>query len=450
MTTSSVDNWHRGVTTNIRMPIILGIGVLVTCLGGFGLWAGLAPLDGAVVVSGSFVATGQNKYVQHLEGGILRDLLTKEGDLVEAGQTLMRLDATAANAKLRRLLLKRHRLVILRARLEAELKGQERLQIPADIDVAEDAEIRAIFERQVAELEARRRKLSVETEVLKREIAGLQEGIQGYKAQAKSTTERLSLFNEELRDKQKLLERQLVRKTEVLAVRRAEAGLSGELGELTARVADANERISRAEQQIAQVRSAAIQKALEELRATETELDDIQEQIRAAQDVMNRIDIRAPVRGIVVKLHQQTPGGVIGSGAVILEMVPVNDELIIEARVNPNEIWHVKTGQQALVRLSALNQRLTPMIQAKVIYLSADVIGGQNGVAGKTERESPTRTSYVVRVRLDQSELRQKVADFAPTPGMPADVFIKTGQRTFFDYMMRPVSDSFSRAFREN
>ena len=196
------------------------------------------------------------------------------------------------------------------------------------------------------------------------------------------------------------------------------------------------------------MRSAAIQKAIEELRATETELDDVQEQARAAEDVVERIEVRAPVRGIVVKLHQHTPGGVIAAGAVILEMLPVNDELIIEARINPSEIWHVKAGQRALVKLSALNQRVTPMIEGKVIYLSADAIGQINGSA-RTEREPQTRPSYVVRVRLDQRDVHRQIRDFRPTPGMPADVFIKTGERTFFDYIMRPVLDSFARAFRE-
>jgi HlyD family secretion protein len=216
-----------------------------------------------------------------------------------------------------------------------------------------------------------------------------------------------------------------------------------------ARVADARERSSRAEQQIAQLRSAASQKTIEELRATETELDDLQEQIRAARDIVDRTELRAPVRGIIVKLNQHTPGGVIGAGTVILELLPVNDELIIEARLNPSEIGHVRKGQDALVRLSALNQRLTPMVEAKVVYLSADALATQYART-KAEHEAPQRPTYVVRVRLDDQDVRGKLLAFQPMPGMPADVFIKTGERTFFDYIMRPVWDSFSRAFRES
>ena len=209
--------------------------------------------------------------------------------------------------------------------------------------------------------------------------------------------------------------------------------------------------MARAEQQIAQVRSAAMQKAIEELRATETELDDVQEQTRAAQDVVDRIEVRAPVRGIVVKLHQHTAGGVIAAGAVILELLPVNDELIIEARLNPSEIWHVKAGQRALVKLTALNQRVTPMIEGKVDLPVGRCRGRPAPQLGKSASTSRPR---VLRMSCASGSTSRtcgsRPTNFRPTPGMPADVFIKTGERTFFDYIMRPVLDSFSRAFRES
>jgi HlyD family type I secretion membrane fusion protein len=185
------------------------------------------------------------------------------------------------------------------------------------------------------------------------------------------------------------------------------------------------------------------------LRGTETELDDLREQILAARDVVQRTEVRAPVRGIVVKLNQYTTGGVVAPGGTILELLPVNDELVIEARVNPNEITHVREGQSALIRLTALNQRLTPMIEGKVIYVSADTVVDQ-GARRTGEQEAARRDSFIVRVRLDDHDLRNKVENFRPTPGMPADIFIETGQRTFVTYLMRPVADSFSRAFREH
>jgi HlyD family secretion protein len=364
------------------------------------------------------------------------------------------LDDTSAKAKLRRLVLRQYRLLTMKARLEAEMRESGVLDMPPPLAAsADDPEVKAIFQRQRNELDARRASLAAEELVLRKEIAGLEESIRGYEAQVRSTEQRLALFTEELKDKNMLLERQLARKTEVLTLRRAEAGLAGDLGELTGRIADAKERIARASQRIAHLRSAAIQKAVQELRETETELDDVLEQSRAAQDVVERIDVRAPVRGIVVKQNFHTNGGVVAAGAVIMELLPVLDELIIEARVKPNDISHVAVGHQALVRLSALNQRITPMIMGRVTYLSADALAAQT----QTPPQSPPkavqdnqRDYYVVRVRLDVEDARKRIDAFRPTPGMPADVYIRTGERTFFQYIMKPVLDSFSRAFRES
>jgi HlyD family type I secretion membrane fusion protein len=277
----------------------------------------------------------------------------------------------------------------------------------------------------------------------------LNENIRGYQAQVNANRERFALFDEELKAKSALIEHQLIRKSEILALQRSAVGLEGELGDLVGRSGDANERIARAEQQIAQLRLAAIEKASEELRGTETELDDLREQILAAEDVVQRTEVRAPVRGIVVKLNQYTTGGVIAPGGIILELLPVNDELVIEARVNPNEITHITEGQNALVRLTALNQRLTPMIEGKVVYVSADTVTDA-GARRSGEPEATRRDSFVVRVQLDEQDRRNKVENFRPTPGMPADIFIETGERTFLTYLMRPVVDSFSRAFREH
>lgn len=448
ITNPGIDQWHRHVPSGSRGPILLGAAVIMLCLGGFGVWASIAPLDGAVVVSGSFVATGQNKQVQHLEGGIIREVLVREGQLVQAGQPLMRLDETAVQAKLRRLVMRYHRLVAMKARLKAEIAGKSSFDRPAEAD-ARDPDVMDILAQQQMELAARNTRIRDEKRVLQREIAGLQESIAGIASQISATRERLALFVEERKDKSELLTRQLARKTEVLSVQRAEAALAGDLAGLHARSADTKERIARAEQQIAQIHSAAMQKAIEELRATDTELDDVREQVHAAREVAERSEIRAPVRGIVVKLNHHTRGGVVAAGAVILELLPANEELIIEARVNPADVAHVREGLDALVRLTALNQRLTPMIDGKVAYLSADTVT-QSDARLQTDGDIRPRHSYIARVRLDAQDAHDKVPDFRPTPGMPADVFIKTGERTFFEYIMKPVLDSFSRAFREH
>lgn len=445
----SIGEWYRGVPLSAKWPIFTGLAILVVWLGFFGVWAGIAPLNSAVVASGTFVATGQNKLVQHFEGGIIREIAVKDGDVVEANQVLVRMDDTAAKSKLRRLELKKYRLLAMKARLQAEMSASETIETPAAFSESEgDPEIKAILERQRAELRARRASLVSEESVLVKQIAGLEESIRGYQAQVQSTQERIALFAEELKDKNSLLGQQLVRKSDVLALRRSEAGLGGELGEYLGRIADSKERIAQANERIAQLHAAAFRDAIKELRETEADLDDVEEQIRAARDVVDRVEVRSPVRGVVVKKNFHTPGGVVAPGAVILELLPIGEERIIEAHVNPKDISHVSIGQEALVRLSALNQRITPMVGASVTYVSADTLSEQEKAEtrpdGNTHREF-----YVVRVRLDQDDILRRMPDFIPTPGMPADVYIKTGERTFFEYIMKPVLDSFSRAFRE-
>src|SRR4051794_31679069 len=448
---ASIGQRYRGVPLSAKWPIFTGLAILVVWLGCFGVWAGVAPLNSAVVALGTFVATGQNKLVQHFEGGIIHEIAVKDGDVVEANQVLVRMDDTAANSKLRRLVLKKYRLLAMKARLEAEMSSSETIETPAAFsESARDPEIKAILERQRAELRARRDSLANEESVLRKQIAGLEESIGGYQAQVQSTKDRIALFAEELKDKNSLLGQQLVRKTDVLALRRSEASLGGELGEFLGRIADSKERIAQANERIAQLHSTALRDVIKELRETEAECDDVEEQIRAAQDVVDRVDVRSPVHGIVVKKNFHTSGGVVAPGAVILEVLPIGDERIIEAHVNPKDISHVSVGQEALVRLSALNQRVTPMVEANVIYVSADALAEQ--VQEKTDRQlnSDTRREfYVVRVSLDRDEILRRMPEFVPTPGMPADVYIKTGERTFFEYIMKPIFDSFSRAFRE-
>jgi HlyD family type I secretion membrane fusion protein len=441
--------WYRGVPISAKWPIIIGLGALLVCGGGFGTWAAMAPLKSAVVAAGRFVATGQNKLVQHLEGGIIREILAKEGDLIEGGQVVIRMDETSSRVKLRRLVLRKLRLLAMQSRLQAEVRGEPAMEMPAElVAVAGDSEVQAIFAQQRSELQARRAALAAEEQVLRKEIAAIEESLHGYEAQVTATKQRLAIFKEELQVKTKLLSNNLIRKTDVLSVQRAEADLSGDLGELVSRMADANERSARANQRIVHLKALAVKTAVQELREAETEFDDVLEQIHAVQDVVNRTEVRAPERGIVVKVNYHTAGAVVAPGAVIMELLPVGGELIIEAHVKPSDVAHVTVDQQALVRLTALNQRVTPTIAGKVIYLSADALTEQAPAIGNNGG-SVRKDYYVARVRLDKSDVHARLAGFAPTPGMPADVYIQTGERTFFEYIMRPVMDTFSRAFRE-
>jgi HlyD family type I secretion membrane fusion protein len=435
-------SWAPGVPTSVRGANRVGFAVIVIGVFGFGAWAGSAPIDGAVLSPGVFVATSQNKIIQHLEGGIIREIRVREGETVEAGQPLMMLDDTAPRSELVRLQQRHTQLQATQARLKAEIAESPAISFPQEIGRnLNPLEAQSILEAHRGIFEARRRKLTSEIAIQEQSIASFEQRILGDEARLKSLQAQFGLVEEELAGKTTLYDKGLVRKPEYLAAMRFKANMTGEIVRARSEVGDDRERIIGARKQIERLRHVAIQTAAEELNTTEAELKDTRERMTAAQGVLGRLSIEAPVRGTVVKLNYHTAGGVIRPGNDILAMLPHGDELIIEVRIRPQDIDNVKTGQEALVRLTALNQRLTPMISGAVAYVSADAL--------PNERKLNEDNIYIARIRLDVNEARN-VKGFNPTPGMPAEVYIKTGERTFIQYLLRPVLDSLARAFREN
>ena len=234
----------------------------------------------------------------------------------------------------------------------------------------------------------------------------------------------IELIGEELTNKSALLPAGLVRKPEILALQRAQAALNGEVGKLEGEIGEAKEQIAKTKQQIIGIRTAAIKDAVEQLHQTRAELTDLRERIRSQQGVLDRVNITAPVRGVVVKLRYHTTGGVIEPGKNIMEILPLRDSLIIEVRVRPQDIDHVKIGQEASIRLTALNRRTTPTLLGKVVYVSADALPDDlQTVQG--------REVYVVRIELDD-EQPPPMQNFKAKPGMPAEVYIKTSRAHVF------------------
>lgn len=441
------DDWDRQIARTTRRAKFFGYGLLLGCLFGFGVWASAAPIAGAIVSSGVFVATGENKIIQHFEGGVIKEIKVREGDLVKPGQSLIVLDDVAPRAELRRLELRYARLKAMEARFEAEMDWKTAITIPEELKVKSDADpdIAEIIEEQNLTFQARRNTLDSEIATLAEGVNALKERIGGSTVQRKSVEDQLDLIEEELNGKRALLKSGLIRKPEILALRRAKANLQGEIGRLTGEIGDARERIARINEQVQVARNTATKQAVDQLHEVRSELDDVRERVRSAKAVLDRIDIAAPVEGVVVKLRYHTSGGVIEAGKNILEIVPVQEELLIEVPVRPQDIDNVHKGQFATVRLTALNKRTTPMVEGKVIYVSADALPNDNN--GRLLNGMPD--AYVARVRLEESSRRQ-AHDFTPTPGMPAEVYIKTSERTFFEYLMKPVKDSMTRAFRES
>jgi HlyD family secretion protein len=418
---------------------------MAVVLMGFGVWGNTAPIAGAVVASGVFVATGQNKIIQHLEGGVIREIFVREGDTVEAGQLLLDLDDTAARAELQRLFLRRIRLTAIDARLQAEMKEENEVTWPSEVAqwMASTPEVKEIVGSQQMTFTARRNNLNSDIKSIQESINALEERIQGSRVQLDAARRQIVLLDEEIVTKDRLVQAGLVRKPELMVLQRSKANLEGEVGRIIGDIGDAKERIARALEQINGVRKTAIKTAVEQMHEIRGELADVRERMLTAKGVLDRVRVTAPVSGVVVKLRYHTRGGVVEAGKNIMELLPLKDELIIEARLRPQDIDSVKHGQTAMVRLTALNQRITPMVSADVVYLSADTLADEK----KSQQVGPTDI-YIVRVKLNSEESRD-IPGFSPTPGMPAEVYIKTSERTFFQYIVRPIHDSMMRAFRE-
>lgn len=439
---SDPDGLYDRVPRSVRGHLIFGLALLVLSFGGFGAWAFRAELSAAVMAPGSFVATGRNKIVQHLEGGIIRELLVSEGDGVIAGQVLVSLDRTAAIANRRELELRRARLEAISARLRAEYTDAEVLEFTGFLQEHEgESAFAAIMAEQAAAFRAARARLEGEVVLLKSNIAASQSRITGHQEQLAAVETQLTLLRDDYKARDTLLQRGLVRRSEVNALARAIADGEGEAGRLISLIAETQEAIRKAESEIEQALNRHAQTALDESQGIEAELDSVREQSLKAEDVLTRAQIVSPVSGTIVRMYYHTSGGVIEAGKPIMEILPRDAPLIVETQISRSDIDAVEIGQKAAVRLSSLNQRTTPVLEGTLVYVSADALTTQtDGVASEI---------YVARIDLPPDELR-RIKGFNPTPGMPAEVMIETSARTFAQYLIKPIEDSLSRAFRED
>lgn len=441
-TTVDVLEWHHEVPRSIRVHAIIGLILFAVAFGGFGTWAFRAPLAAAVISQGSFVATGRNKIVQHLEGGIIETILVSEGDRVTKGDEMVQLKKTAARADLRELEFRKARLQATEARVRAEYLDADGIVFPAHLlqFAEENREVQEILFNQKLAHDSSLRIKQKELAILENGIEALEIRSSGYRAQLAAYQERRLSLNEELDTKKTLLEEGLIRRPEFSAVRRAVLETDGHIARLAAEIEEIERSRLKYELEKEKMVTERRQKALDELQAVQAELDSIRQKASKAEDVLSRSTVLAPVSGTVVRMHYHSTGGVIESGKSIAEILPADAPLLIEALVPRNEIDNVSLGQTATVRLSALNKRTTPVLQGYVSYLSADAITDlSSGV---------TREVYAARVDVPASEYG-RIPSFAPVPGMPAEVMIETENRTFFEYLIKPVRDSMSRAFRE-
>jgi len=433
--------WYGDVPRSIRFHSLLGLTVLFASFGGFGYWAATAPLASAIIAQGSFVATGNNKVVQHLEGGIIKEMMVGEGAAVKEGDVLLTLDQTAALTNERMLKLRRLRLEAVVARLRAEAQGSNELKLP-DIVMADasDPDVNAIIQSQNVVFRSKQVKLDEQLNLIEKNIKSLEYRFDGYKGQRESFERQLTLLSDERDSKERLVKVGYMRKTDLLAIERAIADAMGDISRL-------NGELNESEAEIAKFRQEAIiavnsnkQAALDALETAESDLDGVRQQMHEAAGVLERTVIRSPVTGTVVRSYYHTAGGVITTGKPIMEILPAQVPLILEAQVLRTSIDQLHEGQTAAIRLTALNRRTTPVLEGKVFYVSADSIEENAGMSVKDV--------YIVRVEIPDSQIA-RVHNFHPVPGMPAEVLIQSSERTFFEYLTKPIADSMSRAFKE-
>ena len=425
---------------SLRASIAAGLITIAAFGGGFLGWTFFARLDSAVIAPGIVVADSHRKVVQHLEGGILRELLVREGQLVSAGDTVALLDATQADSQLGQLLGQIDATRARIARLLAEQRLERKLVQPSELvrRAASDPVLAETLAQQARLFDARWRAYDSAVGVLRQRIAQFREEIVAAEAQLAATTRRIALLDDELQGAESLLQKGFERRPRILELQRAAAELKGRQGELRANIARARQAIVGAEIEIVgqgDARAAEIGKEVQDARVLEADLAD---RVRAAQDVRQRREVVSPQDGIVVDIRTVTIGGVIGAGQPLMDIVPIDDELIVEGRVAPGDIDTVREGLPTQVRLTAYKRTIAPLIDGRLTYVSADMM-----------QDPKTQDRYfLVRVRLDRESLDRHAA-IRIAQGMQAEVMIVTGERRAIDYLLAPFAERLRRAMHE-
>jgi HlyD family secretion protein len=426
------------INRSLRRQILVALLIMAVLLGGFGAVAAYAEISGAVVSSGKIIVEGRAKEVQHRDGGIVAEILVAEGDQVEAGSLLFRLDDTVTRADLMMVWKRLVQLEARRARLMAERDGLDAIQFAPALVAETDAEAMQAIRGESSLFDARQESRLGQVSQLEERIAQLHEEVGGLKAQIVAKDTELKLIAKELEGFQRLLAKGLIAATRVTALTREQARIDGERGQLRSDVARTRGRISETELQILQVEQDLRTEVVAELREVESEIAQLMERKVAAEDRLQRIEIRAPVSGFVHELGVHTVGGVIPVGETLLSIVPLDDELIVETKVMPNDVDQVFGNQSARLRLTGLDQRQTPELSANVIDVSPDL---------STDAQTGA-TYYVVRLRIDEAEIA-KVGRDQLRPGMPVEALLQTNDRSILSYLTKPFVDQMAHAMRE-
>ncbi|MFQ3454045.1 HlyD family type I secretion periplasmic adaptor subunit [Bradyrhizobium sp. UFLA01-814] len=429
-------NAHR----SIRKHLIVGLVVVLVLGGGVGGWAATVPISGALIAPGSVVVESNVKKVQHPTGGVVGEVRVRDGDVVKAGDIVVRLDETVVKASLAIVVKTLNGLYARAARLEAEQQGRDKIVFPPQLtEQAKDPDVRDIMASETKLFEVRVNGRTGQKAQLRERVTQLNEEISGLEAQEKSKDKEIELVKTELVGVRQLYEQHLVQLTRLTTLERDAARLAGERAQYIASRAQAKGKITETELQIIQVDKDMVSEVSKDLREANDKIGEFVERKVTAEDQLRRIDIRAPQDGVVLQSTVHTVGGVITAGDAIMMIVPKADDLSVEAKVNPQDIDKLQVGQKTVLRLSAFNQRTTPELNGVVTRVSADV----------TTDQRTGQSYYTIRVSMPPEEVARLGSEVKIIPGMPVEAFVQTGDRTMLSYLMKPMSDQFMRSFRE-
>ena len=433
------DGEMRGARSSIRLHLIIGLAVVVVLAGGLGGWASTAEISGALIAPGSIVVDSNVKKVQHPTGGVVGELLARDGDIVKAGDVVVRLDDTVTKASLAIVTKNLDGLWARAARLQAEQQGLDKIVFPAMLrDRADDPDVKNIIASETKLFEVRTTGRIGQKAQLRERITQLNEEIAGLSAQERAKDQEIVLVEKELQGVRTLYDQHLVQISRMTTLERDAARLNGERAQFIASRAQARGKITETELQIIQVDKDLVSDVSKDLRETNDKIGEYVERKVTAEDQLRRTDIRAPQNGMVLQSTVHTVGGVITAGDAIMMIVPQQDALSVEAKVNPQDIDKLQIGQKTLLRLSAFNQRTTPELSGVVSRVSPDV----------TTDQRTGQSYYTIRVSMPPEEIA-RLGDAKLIPGMPVEAFVQTGDRTMLSYLVKPLSDQLMRAFRE-
>ena len=421
-----------------RGPMTIGILALLLLVGGFGTWAIMAQITGAVITSGQIEVDRNRQVIQHPDGGVVAEIIVDEGDTVAEGDLLIRLDATVLQSELAVVEGQLFEIMARRGRLEAERDGADEIVFDPVLMAAPTGP--ELMEGQIRLFEARLESTERATEQLDIQRAQIASQLEGIAAQQSALTTQSTLLGKELGDQQKLLDQQLVHASRVLALQRDEASLLGRMGELTAAAAQAAERMTEIEIQVLTLATTRREEAITRLRDLQYNELELSERRRTLTRQLDRLDIRAPVSGIVYGLQVFAPRSVIRPADPVMFLVPQDRPLVIATRVRPTDIDQIHLGQDVTLRFSAFDQRRTPELMGTVTLVSADIF--QDDATGMSY--------YQAEVQLNEGEIGRLPEDMILIPGMPVEAFVRTADRSPMDYLLKPLADYFAKAFRES